>query len=153
MAYANLPPGVEHVTADFDKSLALGRLNENVVAHEFRYQGLPVTQTEGKNDFDLFLPDGRSVEVKLDLRSQATGYGVIEWPTIQRLADLYVYTFTYARVFMHEQFKELYLRGKIPGGGIGDLGYDARLVRNMGREGVPLWQFIRDLKAERNRAA
>jgi hypothetical protein len=144
---------MEKLVSQFDEALAAGHLNEKVVTHEFAYNGIPIRRTKGKNDSDFFLPDGRSVEVKLDLRSQATGCGLIEWPSIQRFADLYIHTLTYTRVFTHEQYKTLYLRGKIPGGPVGDIGYNGRLIRNMGREGVPLWQFIRDLKNQQNRAA
>ena len=75
---------MEHVYPTFEKALALGQYNEEVIAHEFAYQGIQLTPTDGKHPFDFFLPDGRSVEVKMDVRSQCTGMGAIEWKTIQR---------------------------------------------------------------------
>jgi hypothetical protein len=72
--------------------------------------------------------------------------GAIEWPTVLRNADFYIQTLTYARVYTHEQYEHLYLHGKKPAAGVGDLDYDARLIRNMGREGQPLYQFINDMK-------
>ncbi|OFW04939.1 MAG: hypothetical protein A3I61_17205 [Acidobacteria bacterium RIFCSPLOWO2_02_FULL_68_18] len=139
----------EHVFTDFNRSLALGKYNEQVIEHEFRYQGIPIKRTDGKNDFDFFLPNGKSVEVKIDIRSQCTGSGAVEWPTLQRMADYYIYSLTYARVFTHKQLQDLYLRGKIPAGGFGDLAYDGRIVSHMGKEGIPMYQFIRDLKANK----
>jgi hypothetical protein len=137
----------EHLNPEFDSALVLGKHNEAVVAHEFAYQGIPIRRTDGKHPFDFFLPDGRSVEVKIDLRSQCTGSAAVEWPTLQRGADFYIYTLTYARVLTHQQLEDLYMhQGKIPSGGMGDLGYTGRLIRGMGKEGVPLWQFIKDLQ-------
>lgn len=142
---------VEHLNPEFNAALALGKHNEQVIAHEFSYQGIPVKPTEGKHPFDFFLPDGRSVEVKIDVRSQCTGYAAVELPTLSRRADIYIYTLTYARVLTFEQLRDLYQHeGKLPWGGIGDLGYDARLVKNLGKQGVPLYQFIRDLNTSSN---
>ena len=138
----------EHVHPQFEPALVLGKYNEEVIAHEFRYQGVPVQQTEGKNDFDFILPDGRSVEVKIDLRSQCTGAAAVEWPTLQRMADFYIYTLTYARVLTHKELQAHYLTGKIPAEGFGDLGYSGRYVRSLGRAGVPLWQFIKELRSQ-----
>lgn len=141
---------MNHVTAEFIPSLQAGLLNENVIAHEFTYQGVPVKQTEGKNDFDLYLPDGRSVEIKLDLRSQATGSLALEWPTLQRGADIYILTTTIARVFTSEQVSRLYNSGKIPAGGFGQQGYDGRYVRlsEYYNSGTKLWEFIKALKQQ-----
>jgi len=86
----------------FSAALEVGKMNEQVVAHEFYYQGIPVTPTEGKHPFDFYLPDGRSVEVKLDLRSQATDYALFEEPTFNRAADIHIHTLTYALVFTRE---------------------------------------------------
>lgn len=142
---------VEHLNPEFHAALALGHHNERVIAHEFEYQGVPVRRTEGKHPFDFFLPDGRSVEVKIDVRSQCTGMAAVEMPTIDRKADLYIYSLTYARVLTYDQLKHLYTHeGVLPWGGVGDFGYHARLIRNMGRQGVPLYQFIRDLRSSSN---
>jgi hypothetical protein len=141
---------MEKVYSEFEASLALGQHNEEVIAHEFAYQGIPVRRTEGKNDVDFFLPNGQSVEVKIDLRSQCTGSAAIEWPTLQRNADFYIYTLTYARVLPHSLLQTLYSYGKIPDGGFGPQGYHGRYVRNLGREGMPLWQFIKLMKASLN---
>lgn len=139
----------EHVFTDFDSSLIIGRYNETVVAHEFEFQGIPLTRTEGKHPFDFYLPDGRSLEIKLDIRSQGTGAGIIEWPTLQRLADLYLYTFTYNRVFTHKELEFLYMhQGKIPSSGFGDLGYTGRIIPRMGKYGIPGYQFIKELRAQ-----
>lgn len=124
----------------------LGKHNEDVIEHEFRYQGIPLIKTQGKHPFDFYLPDGRSVEVKIDLRSQCTGAGAVEWPTLMRQADIYIYTLTYARVFTHKELEELYMHGKVPWGGMGDLGYTGRYIKGMGKQGLPLWQFIQNLK-------
>lgn len=137
----------EHHHPKFEPGLVLGKYNETVIEHEFQYQGVPLTRTQGKHSFDFYLPNGKSVEVKIDLRSQCTGAGAIEWPTLQRRADFYIYTLTYARVYTHQQLEDLYLhRGKIPWEGMGDLGYAGRYIKGMGKEGVPLWQFIKGLK-------
>ncbi len=139
---------MNHVYTDFVPALQIGKYNESIIAHEFEYQGIPLIQTEGKNDYDFFLPDGRSLEVKLDLRSQATGSGCIEYPTLQRCADLYLYTFTFAKVFTGAELEALYSRGKIVNGGAGDRHYDARYVWQMGRYGTPLHEFIKALKQQ-----
>jgi len=139
---------MEKLYPEFADALIIGKYNERVIAHEFEFQGVPLTPTVGKDDFDFYLPDGRSLEVKIDLRSQCTGMGAVEWPTLQRNADYYVYTLTYARVYTHQQLQDLYLHGKKPAAGLGDLGYDARLIRNMGKDGLPLYQFINSFKQQ-----
>jgi hypothetical protein len=144
---------MEKVFTQFEQALVLGKYNEHVIAHEFAFQGIPVQQTEGKDDFDFYLPDGRSVEVKMDIRSQCTGAGAIEWPTLQRHADFYIHTLTYARVFPHALYQALFNRGKIPDGGFGPQGYDGRYIRNLGREGQPLWEFIKQLREQMRQAA
>lgn len=141
---------MEKVYPQFDQALALGHYVEDVIDHEFKYQGIPVIRTQGKNDFDFILPDGKTLEWKVDVRSQCTGAGAIEWPTLQRRADYYGYTLTYARIYTYLELEQLYLGGKIPGGGIGDLGYSGRYIRNMGKHGIPLYQFINDLKNKRD---
>lgn len=141
---------MEHFHPEWSQALQIGKYNESVIAHEFAYQGIPLIPTEGKNDFDFHLPDGRSLEVKIDLRSQCTGYGAIEWPTLQRGADFYVYSLTYARVFTHAELNQLYLGGKSLDGGVGDLNYNARLVKRMGQYGMPLYEFIKLLKLQRS---
>lgn len=79
----------EAVYAAFVPSLAAGKLNEEVIKHEFRYWGIPIIEPKpGKQPFDFFLPDGTPVEAKLDLRSQATGKLALEYPTLQRGAIL-----------------------------------------------------------------
>lgn len=139
-------PG-EHLHPEFKTGLAIGQYNESVISHEFLYQGVPIRRTQGEHPFDFFLPNGQSVEVKIDLRSQCTGMAAVEWPTLQRMADFYIYTLTYARVLTHKQLEYLYMHeGKLPVQGLGSAGYDGRLVRNLGKAGVPLWQFIKDLK-------
>jgi hypothetical protein len=95
-------------------AIELGQLNEQVIDHEFSYQGIPLIRTpKGKQDFDRFLPDGRSVEIKLDLRSQTTDWAVLEEPTYNRAADLHIHTLTYAVVLTREQVEQLYRRGKV----------------------------------------
>jgi hypothetical protein len=137
---------MEQVFSQFDESLAAGHLNENVVAHEFEYQGIPVKRTEGKNDFDFFLPSGHACEVKLDIRSQATNSGCIEFPTLARHADFYLHTFTYCKVFTWEEYNRLYMTGKVINGGAGQYNYDAHYIRQRGQQGTPLYQFINQLK-------
>lgn len=57
----------------FQQALATGHQNKEVVAGEFEYQGIPLIQPPpGKHPVDRYLPDGRSIEIKLDLRSQRT---------------------------------------------------------------------------------
>jgi hypothetical protein len=137
----------EHVFTKFEPALVLGKYNEDVIAHEFAYQGIPAKRTEGKNNFDFILPNGQTLEWKIDIRSQCTGSGAIEYPTLKRGADYYGYTFTYARVFTHSELEYLYLhQSHLPAGGMGDAAYDGRLVRNMGKHGIPFYQFLRDLK-------
>lgn len=139
---------MEQVHPQFEEGLVIGKYNEKVIGQEFAYQGIPLNPTVGKDNVDFYLPDGRSIEVKIDLKSQCTGYGAIEWPTVLRNADFYIQTLTYARVFTHQQFKDLYMSGKKPAGGMGDLNYEGRLIKDMGKHGIPLWQFIKNLKNE-----
>jgi hypothetical protein len=86
--------------------------------------------------------------MKLDIRSQATGSLALEWPTLQRGADLYILTTTVARVFTSEEVSRLYNSGKIPAGGFGQYGYDGRYVRlsEYYGSGQKLWEFINKLK-------
>jgi hypothetical protein len=137
---------MESLYPQFDQALVLGKYNEEVIAHEFYYQGVPLVRTEGKHPFDFYLPDGRSLEIKIDVRSQCTNAGAVEWPTLQRMADLYLYTFTYNRIYTHKELEQLYLSGKVPSGGFGDLGYTGRYIQGMGKHGKPGYQFIRELK-------
>lgn len=135
---------MEQVLTDFRQALAAGQMNEKVLAHEFAYQGKPLIPSgEGKQPFDYYLPDGRAVEMKLDLRSQATRSGLIEWPTLKRGADFYLHTLTECRVFTHEEYQELYQRGKILTAG--QYGYDARGIFLMWRYGTDLQTFIKNL--------
>lgn len=129
----------------FQSALALGQQNEQVIAHEFEYHGIPIQRTQGKHDFDFFLPDGRSVEVKLDLRSQATNYALFEEPTFNRAADIHIHTLTYAVVLTRQQVEELYKRGKVANAG--DFRGHARLVPKyeLKNAGVYLDQFIKSL--------
>lgn len=133
---------------DFQTALDLGKQNEQVVAHEFEYHGIPVTRTEGKHNFDFFLPDGRSVEVKLQLRSQGSGNAALETATMRRSADFQIHTLTYAVVLTREQAEDLYMRGKIAQ--MGDYKLQDRYVRtyDMKNTGVYLHQFIKQLKAK-----
>lgn len=137
---------MEKVYTQFGKALVLGEYNQEVIAHEFAYQGVPLTPTHGKHPFDFYLPSGKSLEVKIDLRSQCTGAGAIERPTLQRRADFYLYTLTYARVYPYALLEQLYLAGRIPDGGLGDASYDGRYVNWMGKQGVPMYEFINSLK-------
>ena len=90
----------------FKQALQAGQQNEQVVAEEFAYKGIPLIQPpDGKQPFDRYLPDGRSIEIKLDLRSQRTSNGCIERPTLDRGADFYIHTFTYARVYTHQEYE------------------------------------------------
>lgn len=132
--------------ASFEAALEIGHANEDVVIHEFQYQGVPVTPTVGKADFDFFLPDGRSVEAKIDLRSQATNKGYLETATYNRRPDIYIHTLTYALVFTGEQLDWLYNHGKIVWGG--DYQKQDRMVSkvDMNNVGMPLWKFIKELK-------
>jgi hypothetical protein len=86
--------------------------------------------------------------MKLDIRSQATGKLALEWPTLQRGADIYILTTTVARVFTGEEVSRLYNSGKIPAGGFGQQGYDGRYVRlaEYYNSGQRLWEFINSLK-------
>jgi hypothetical protein len=86
--------------------------------------------------------------MKLDIRSQATGSLALEWPTIQRGADIYILTTTVARVFTSEEVSRLYAHGKVPAGGFGQQGYDGRYVRlsEYYSSGKKLWEFINSLK-------
>jgi hypothetical protein len=88
--------------------------------------------------------------MKLDIRSQATGKLALEWPTLQRGADIYILTTTVARVFTGEQVSRLYNGGKIPAGGFGSQGYDGRYVRlaEYYNSGQRLWEFINSLKQQ-----
>jgi hypothetical protein len=141
---------MEKLYPQFDAALALGKHNEDVLAHEFSYQGLALRRTEGKHPFDFYLPNGKSLEVKIDLRSQCTGCGAIEAPTLARNADYYLYTFTTARVYPHVLLEELFKGGKRPSGGFGGAGYDGRYVPGMMNEGVSLHEFIQMVKASLN---
>ncbi len=145
--------------SDFADSLTVGKYNEKVVADEFSYHGIPlVSPPDGKHPFDRYLPSPtglKSVEIKADFRSQRTGHAVIEYPTLQRGANFYIHTFTTARVYTHDQYMQLYMRGKIPAGGMGQYGYDGRYIRlsDMRAVGMPLYQFINGLKELTNAAA
>jgi hypothetical protein len=131
---------------DFQTALDLGKQNEKVIIHELLYQGVDVIPTEGKHPFDFFLPDGRSVEVKLQLRSQGSGNAALETATMQRGPDLQIHTLTYAVVLTREQAEQLYMRGKIAQ--MGDYKYQDRYVRafELKNTGVCLHQFIKSLK-------
>jgi hypothetical protein len=74
---------------------------------------------------------------------------VLEWPTLQRGADIYILTTTTARVFTSQQISDLYNRGKIPAGGFGQQGYDGRYVNlsDYYNTGMKLYEFIRQVKA------
>jgi hypothetical protein len=131
----------------FTQDLALGQANERVIALEFERRGLPLIQPPpGRQPFDFFLPDGRSVEIKLDIRSQNTQYAAIEYPTIQRHADFYIHTLTYSLVFDHDTYQLLYNRGKVVT--MGEQKYDGRLVdkRDMRAAGMFVDKFIKSLK-------
>ena len=141
----------EQVFANFIPSLAVGQLNENVVKHEFRYNGIPVVDPPpGKQPFDFFLPDGRACEAKIDLRSQATGKIALEWPTLQRGAGIYILTTTVARVFTSLEVQAMYNRGKVPAGGFGQQGYDGRYtsLTEYYNSGMRLRDFIYQLKQQ-----
>jgi hypothetical protein len=88
--------------------------------------------------------------MKLDIRSQATGSLALEWPTIQRGADIYILTTTVARVFTSEEVSRLYSRGRVPAGGFGQQGYDGRYVRlsEYYGSGKRFWEFINSLKQQ-----
>ena len=47
-----------------------------------------------------------------------------------------------------ELYRMLYGYGKIPAGGFGPQGYDGRYIKNLGREGQPLWEFIKNLREQ-----
>src|ERR1044071_437938 len=112
----------------FRAALAAGQQNEQVVAEEFEYRGLPIIRADGKAPFDFKLPSGQLVEVKLDLRSQRTANGVIEANSLARPVDFFIHTFTYARVYTAEEYRRLYDSGKVPTRGIGEFHYDARYI-------------------------
>src|ERR1044072_6030583 len=99
----------------FDAALALGQQNEAVIEHELRYHGINVQPTDHftKQPFDFFLPDGSSVEVKLDIRSQGTRCIALEEPSYQRAADFHIHTICYAKVFTRAQVEALWRKGKI----------------------------------------
>jgi hypothetical protein len=90
-----------------------------------------VSPPPGKRPFDYFLPDGRTIEIKLDLRSQARHYAAIERPTLDRNADFYIHTLCYYLVFSGNVYRDLYnKRGKVPErkGAMGDQNYEGRLI-------------------------
>ncbi len=88
--------------------------------------------------------------MKIDFRSQATGKLALEWPTLQRGAELYILTTTVARVFNHQEVMRMYNRGKIPAGGFGQQGYDGRYVSltEYYNSGMRLRDFIYQLKQQ-----
>jgi hypothetical protein len=130
----------------FLDDLDVGHAAEKVISHEFSFQGIPVQRTEGKHDFDFFLPDGRSAECKLDLRSLATNYAVIEDRSMDREADFYFHTLCYTLVFPNETYHRLDRQGKIVK--IGDYQYEGRIIKKteMRQSGIYLDQFIRQLQ-------
>jgi len=130
----------------FLEDLDTGHAAEKVVCHEFEYQGVPVVRTEGKNDFDFFLPNGASCEVKLDLRSLATNYAVIEDKSLDREADFYFHTLCYTLVFDNQTYHRLHRAGKVVK--IGDYQYDGKIVPKyeLRQSGIYLDQFIKSLK-------
>jgi hypothetical protein len=96
------------------------------------------------------LPDGRSLEVKLDLRSQARGYAAIEAPSLARHADFYTHTLCYYLIFPGDVYEMLYnQKGKIPErkGSMGDQNYDGRLIPVQEMRGWGMWpsRFVREL--------
>lgn len=102
----------------------------------------------GKQPFDRYLPDGRSLEIKLDLRSQNTQYAALEQATIDRHPDFVIHTLTYALAFPGPIYEELYhRRGKIHN--FGEQGLEGRLVdkREMRAAGVYVDQFIKQLRS------
>lgn len=135
----------------FEAGLEIGHANEDVVIHEFSYNDIPITRTVGKHDFDFYLPDNRSCEVKLDLRSQATNRGYLETATYNRRPDIYIHTLCYALVFTGEQLDWLYNHGKIVYGG--DYQKQDRMVSkvDMNNLGTPLWKFIKGLSQSPSR--
>lgn len=137
---------MESLYSPFDRSLALGQHNEDVIEHEFAYHQVPVTRTKGRNDVDFILPGGASLEWKMDVRSQCTGRGIIEDPTLERQADFYGVTFTFARVYPRRLFQDIYRRGR-PVKGFGQLAYDGRLCPGMHLEGIRLRDFIESMKS------
>ncbi len=139
---------MERVYTSFLQALALGQYNEKVIAHEFAYRGKPlIDPPPGKHPYDFYLPDGRSVEIKIDVRSQCTGRAALEYPTIKRAADFVILTTTAARVFTREEIDFLYLHGKVPAEGFGEQHYDGRLVSfaDYYQHGTKLYQFIDSL--------
>jgi hypothetical protein len=132
----------------FQATLELGQLNERVMEHEFDYQGVNIfpTDHDSNQPFDFYLPDGRSVECKIDLRSQATNKAHFEEPTMNRAADIHIHTMTYAMVFHRAEVEQLWQRGNSVRAG--DLGYNCRAVPKFvlkGR-GMYLDEFIKSLK-------
>ena len=145
-----LMPGIlqnQVLPKDFNTALDLGKQNEKVILNEFRYHGIEVIPTDGKHDFDFFLPDGRSVEVKLQLRAQGSGNAALETETMRRSPDLQIHTLTYAVVLTREQAEALYMRGKIAQ--MGDFQRQDRYVRSydLKNSGIYLHAFIKQLKA------
>lgn len=109
------------------KEYKIGQLNQDVIFRDLANRGLLITPTVGKNDFDGFLPDGRSVEVKLDILSQVTNNAAIEEPSILRYADFYIHTLTSYRVYPQSLYHELYMkRGRITE--MGEQRYEGRLI-------------------------
>ena len=130
---------------NFDIALAVGKFNEQIIKHEFLYHDIPIRPTEGKHPFDFYLPDNRSVEVKADLRSQATNYAILEEPSFTRAADIHIHTLTYAIVLTRKQVEELYQRGKVVR--VGDYQYQGRAVSKteVKNTGIYLDRFINQL--------
>src|ERR1035438_1581538 len=89
----------------FKQALEAGHQNEQVVAEEFAWQGIPVVRTEGKSPYDFSLPNGQKCEVKLDLRSQRTSNACIEFNSLRRPVDYFLHTFTYCRVYTAEEYQ------------------------------------------------
>lgn len=136
------PAYVNHFLDDLD----VGHAAEKVVCHEFEYRGVPVQRTEGRNDFDFFLPNGASCEVKMDLRSLATNYAVIEDKSLSREADFYFHVLTYCLVFDNQTYHRLYRQGKIVK--IGDYQYSGKIIPKyeLRQSGLYLDQFIKQLQ-------
>lgn len=134
----------------FLADLAIGQQNQEVVFRDLKYRGIDITPTEGKHPFDGYLPDGRSVEVKLDLYSQSRHYAAIEAATLSRNADFYVHTLCYYVVLPGNVLYDLYnRRGKIPErGGFGDQNQEGRFITTNDMRGFGLYgdQFSKTIK-------
>lgn len=130
----------------FKQDLQIGHHHEALIAKGFAWYGIDLTPTQGKHPFDFYLPDGRSLECKVDFYSAISGNACIELPTLKRAANFYAHTFCFTKIFTYEEYKWLYMHGKVAT--VGEQRYDARLPSRIDfkSKGVFIDTFIKGLK-------